>query len=152
MALISCRECGKDVSSEAKFCPHCGIEIKRGRKAKKVIIIGGLVLLGIFFAALLTGKSNERNARLAAQATSFNVIAAKIVDRNLQSECGLHAAFAQHFAEMRDLGVSLNYVTESIKDDKGGTLKAFAAAIYDKSTPPDTEFEETYQECVGQKG
>lgn len=24
MALLSCRECGKDVSSEAAACPHCG--------------------------------------------------------------------------------------------------------------------------------
>lgn len=24
MALASCRECGKDVSSEARSCPHCG--------------------------------------------------------------------------------------------------------------------------------
>lgn len=27
MALIKCKECGNDVSSSAKTCPHCGIEI-----------------------------------------------------------------------------------------------------------------------------
>lgn len=25
MALIKCRECSKDVSSEAPTCPHCGV-------------------------------------------------------------------------------------------------------------------------------
>ena len=28
MALIKCRECGKDVSSEADKCMHCGRETK----------------------------------------------------------------------------------------------------------------------------
>ena len=27
MALIKCSECGKEVSSSAKTCPHCGIKI-----------------------------------------------------------------------------------------------------------------------------
>ncbi|MDA1380491.1 zinc ribbon domain-containing protein [Plesiomonas shigelloides subsp. oncorhynchi] len=26
MAMTKCRECGKDVSTEAKVCPHCGVE------------------------------------------------------------------------------------------------------------------------------
>lgn len=25
MALVSCRECSRDVSNEAKTCPHCGV-------------------------------------------------------------------------------------------------------------------------------
>lgn len=24
MALIKCEECGKEISSQAEFCPHCG--------------------------------------------------------------------------------------------------------------------------------
>ena len=28
MALIKCDECGKEISSSAKVCPHCGIKIK----------------------------------------------------------------------------------------------------------------------------
>ena len=24
MAMIQCKECGKELSSGAKFCPHCG--------------------------------------------------------------------------------------------------------------------------------
>lgn len=26
MSMVNCRECGKEVSSEAKSCPHCGIK------------------------------------------------------------------------------------------------------------------------------
>ena len=29
MALINCPECSKDVSNNAKACPHCGFEIQR---------------------------------------------------------------------------------------------------------------------------
>lgn len=29
MALITCPECGKQVSDKAAYCPHCGIEIKK---------------------------------------------------------------------------------------------------------------------------
>ena len=28
MALVNCAECGKDVSTEAISCPHCGYDIK----------------------------------------------------------------------------------------------------------------------------
>lgn len=27
MALIKCSECGKEVSSSAKTCPHCGMKL-----------------------------------------------------------------------------------------------------------------------------
>lgn len=49
MALTACRECKKEVSSEAKVCPHCGIDnpaavIKKASKAvckkcKKEVLI-----------------------------------------------------------------------------------------------------------------
>lgn len=29
MAIIKCRECGKMVSSEAPFCPHCGLPVEK---------------------------------------------------------------------------------------------------------------------------
>ena len=33
MALIKCKECGKEISDQAKTCPHCGYEnIKKGEK------------------------------------------------------------------------------------------------------------------------
>jgi len=27
MAIVSCRECGKEVSDKAETCPHCGVRI-----------------------------------------------------------------------------------------------------------------------------
>ncbi len=34
MALIKCPECGKDVSTAANSCPHCGYPLKKGNKPK----------------------------------------------------------------------------------------------------------------------
>lgn len=28
MALVKCKECGKDVSDKAKTCPNCGTDIR----------------------------------------------------------------------------------------------------------------------------
>ena len=37
MALITCPECGKEISSTVSKCPHCGFEVK---KDEKVTILG----------------------------------------------------------------------------------------------------------------
>jgi hypothetical protein len=29
MALIKCKECSKEISSEAATCPHCGVKVKK---------------------------------------------------------------------------------------------------------------------------
>ncbi len=34
MALIKCEECGKEISSEALTCPHCGATTSEGKRNK----------------------------------------------------------------------------------------------------------------------
>jgi len=47
MAIIQCRECGKEVSSEAKACPYCGAKPSKGLGiGALVLIIGAVVLIG----------------------------------------------------------------------------------------------------------
>ncbi len=65
MALIKCRECGKEISSEATSCPNCGApvkedeikkEIKAGIKiGKKIAIIFIIALLLIIVVAFIFG-------------------------------------------------------------------------------------------------
>ena len=33
MAIINCKECGKEISDKAKFCPNCGYEIESFSKS-----------------------------------------------------------------------------------------------------------------------
>lgn len=42
MALTTCKECKKEISTEAESCPHCGA------KKKKFFSVGGCSLLGCF--------------------------------------------------------------------------------------------------------
>ena len=50
MSLIKCKECGKEISSKAAACPHCGAEpYKRsGCLIAFLAIIGGFMLLSLF--------------------------------------------------------------------------------------------------------
>lgn len=54
MALVKCSECGKDVSSEVRTCPHCGFEIRKKPPVKTLGCLG-LVLLGALVVKLGSG-------------------------------------------------------------------------------------------------
>lgn len=47
MALINCKECGKEVSDQAESCPNCGNIIKEKAKSKKVGVIVVLIACSI---------------------------------------------------------------------------------------------------------
>lgn len=46
MALTTCRECSKDVSTTASKCPHCGVSAP-SREAQKAQIVAVLVTLAV---------------------------------------------------------------------------------------------------------
>jgi len=45
MALVPCRECGKEVSDQAESCPYCGIKTPSKKRRKRRIIITVIVML-----------------------------------------------------------------------------------------------------------
>lgn len=45
MALVPCRECGKEVSDAAEKCPYCGISTPSKTRRQRKLIITGIVLL-----------------------------------------------------------------------------------------------------------
>ena len=49
MALIKCRECGGEVSTAAKSCPHCGAKIPRTSVLGKIVLVVGLVWMLVWF-------------------------------------------------------------------------------------------------------
>lgn len=48
MALIKCKECGNEVSSDAKTCPQCGKKVKK--KMSCLQMIGVVMAIFVFFA------------------------------------------------------------------------------------------------------
>jgi hypothetical protein len=69
MALVNCRECGKEVAQDAKACPHCGIEkpgeangsvtVENAMKAIPVLLLVGVVL---FFCTNINGNKDSQPA------------------------------------------------------------------------------------------
>ena len=43
MALIKCKECGKEISSTVKVCPHCGYKKKPSKITYLIVLIIGIV-------------------------------------------------------------------------------------------------------------
>ncbi|MFH2082075.1 MAG: zinc ribbon domain-containing protein [Pseudomonadota bacterium] len=50
MSIIKCRECGNEVSTEAKTCPKCGAKVKKPAGVLTIILVAviGAVLLAPF--------------------------------------------------------------------------------------------------------
>lgn len=70
MALGNCRECGKEVSDEAKACPHCGAS----RPVKTPIGVFGMLLLGAVGVAAFQAcspPSDPPGGTSAAKATDL---------------------------------------------------------------------------------
>ncbi|WEH92317.1 zinc ribbon domain-containing protein [Acinetobacter soli] len=55
MALINCKECGAQVSTQAKTCPNCGAKVKKPT-SKLTWIILGVIVFGIL-ASMIGGES-----------------------------------------------------------------------------------------------
>ena len=72
MEKITCKECGKELSSKAKICPNCGVEIKqKGIKgiAKKFFklfqVVGVIFVIGIIVFIIISGirELNYKNIK-----------------------------------------------------------------------------------------
>jgi len=67
MAMKNCKECGKEISSKAKQCPHCGAKLKGGFIKKVFITFAILIILIIVFAP---SEGNDGSATSTGRRTS----------------------------------------------------------------------------------
>lgn len=84
MALIKCRECGKDISEQAKSCPNCGLVLNSNTNTYKKSI--PYVLIGIVVLAFLGYKmfiAKENGLVGNTRREMWNVVQTKVKD-NLQ--------------------------------------------------------------------
>lgn len=69
MALIKCKECGKEISTKAEMCPNCGIRVKKKRFIINVFrffeVIGVLIVIGlvVFFAYEMIKRTLNESRR-----------------------------------------------------------------------------------------
>lgn len=65
MALINCKECGAQVSTQAKNCPSCGAKIKKPTSIITWIFLG-LIVFGII-GAMIGGENSGSNSSASGE-------------------------------------------------------------------------------------
>jgi len=66
MAMTTCKECGKQVSTEAKACPHCGAVAPAKKKAKGGIGKWLLIVFAIGVVVAVLPKQDKAKASASA--------------------------------------------------------------------------------------
>lgn len=89
MALVSCPECGKEISDAARSCPHCGYPIAQEpqpqdmppapRKSKRAIIIAACVLALVAVVGIFVGVQQKQASDRAAYIASLNELRAQTI-------------------------------------------------------------------------
>ena len=110
MALEKCKECGKEISSQAKVCPHCGFKPYRWGWGKK-LIAGFVVLWGLGTIVAMMATSGDRSA---GQADIDRAKAQRLCKEAIERQ--LKAPSTAKFSGMLD--------TRAGKSDKGDWIVA----------------------------
>ena len=76
MALVKCEECGKEISSNVKVCPHCGYKRKRGIWFYIMIFLVAIIILAIV-------GSNNDDSKLGTNSTSQEKSSSSTVKKEL---------------------------------------------------------------------
>lgn len=90
MALTKCKECKKEVSTQAKTCPHCGVKDPGVKLSDMLIGLVFLVVIGWGAVALLSNDEPEENATTeepAAPTKTPEQIAAELAACKADIQC-----------------------------------------------------------------
>ena len=124
MAMTTCRECDKQVSTEAKVCPHCGTDRPAKKKAKSGKGKWLLIFIAIGLAAAIVGPKREGKsaasntvAKPAAAPVPAPVVVKAPAEPNLDDYCfnsgaSLAKVFLGNFAQSADVGLMASEVME----------------------------------------
>lgn len=88
MALINCKECGKEISDKANKCPHCGFDITKEKHTKATSKGCGYMFFGIaavIFISVVVGSFSESDNSNIDQITVLDTSVLSIEDKALDS-------------------------------------------------------------------
>lgn len=91
MALIKCKECGKEVSKKAETCPHCGVPLKK--QATKYGC-GTLILLGIV-TFILIGVFSSNDTSTTSTPKSQEEIRKERIQKHFSAWDGSHRGLTE---------------------------------------------------------
>jgi hypothetical protein len=78
MALKPCKECGREISTEARTCPHCGKKNPTGQKTS-LVAMGCLVLLVLLVIGVVTFSTGSRSSISTNQSHQARLAARPVV-------------------------------------------------------------------------
>ena len=100
MALRKCKECGKEVSTKADLCPHCGAKQKR-----KGIGCGGAILILIAIGFIATQISNyTQKAEEQKQIIHQEKIKKSNEQRRQKEKVAFEKNIEAHYTKLVNLG------------------------------------------------
>ena len=117
MALIACQECKREVSTEAKTCPHCGAKV---RLPKKPMSTKTKVVLGIFGALFIASATIENLKKDEAKKEEVQRVAA-LTPEQLAKE---KAAKAKRDTQLQMAGAGALTIKKAMKDPEAFELKS----------------------------
>lgn len=84
MALIKCKECGNEISSEAKTCPQCGVTPKTPTNMITAIgsVIFGVLVIWFFFGGGVEKQAAKEMGNIEAQVANDSVAQYNIAKKN----------------------------------------------------------------------
>jgi hypothetical protein len=106
MALVKCRECGREISDQATACPHCGVPLAAPgvRNATRVEVVerrsgcGTLLVIGLVVLVFAYAVNQCRGPERAA--ASDDTLPAPASPPSAWNEVATQGVF--HFIETRD--------------------------------------------------
>lgn len=98
MALIKCRECGREISDKAKQCPGCGAAVRKSTSMLRILgyVFGGFIVLTIFVQC----NADKRVADKEASMTPAERIAAA-EKKELEGYAAAARGMCRRFIEKR---------------------------------------------------
>ena len=108
MALVPCRECGKEVSGEAKICPYCGVKTP----SKKRYQMRTYITIALMLAFLGGSALAYHNFNASSAAANAAIGQPKIQPDAPVKEQVLQKDYKDKVSEMIDSGKSINEISK----------------------------------------
>jgi hypothetical protein len=151
MALGKCKECGKEISSQAKACPHCGAKQRNKAAAVAVVLILGAII--VTFTVISMNTQTAPNGEAAAPPSDSDTAASAPAASAMQvNALQLAQAFqANEVAAQKTYGGQVLDVTGTIT---GVVLDIFNNPVIhlesgNQFLPVQASFDKSYGDKIG---
>jgi hypothetical protein len=129
MALVPCRECGKEVSDQAQTCPYCGIKTPSKKRRQRKLIISAIIIVALLSLSAWCYHRVSQAFAPPAAADSTTAPAPKIQKTIPVKEQIVQKDYKEKIKEMLDSGQSVHEISKrtGIRPDEIRKIKKEAA-------------------------